>query len=317
MPDTFGGPAEPAVVYEAPGLVAVHKPPRMHSAPGLEGGDLCAWVFERYPEAALVRAPGGPPPARRRDREGGLLHRLDYETSGLVLFARDDRSFAFLLDQQARGLLLKEYLARSFPGGAGGAEGSGGPDRPAGSRPARGTPLGIDAEAWARAREGRDPGGMAALARASRAAGAEPRVECAFRAYGPGAAAVACLGAGHGPSARAGVAYRADILGAAEGEGAVELALGLARGFRHQLRAQMAWIGLPMDGDPLYGGRAASRLFLHAARIAFADPETGLPIVIGPGGREPAGPASGAAGAIGGFLSLLSGGNSVRLEAHG
>jgi 23S rRNA pseudouridine1911/1915/1917 synthase len=320
MPDPFGGPSEPELVHEAPGYLAVYKPPRMHSAPGAEGGDLCAWVFERYPEAALVRAPEGSRASRRGGREGGLLHRLDYETSGLVLFARDDRSFASLLSQQEEGRFLKEYLARSFPGGAG-ADSGGGPDAPAGSRPARGSPLGIDAEAWARGRASRDAPGLAALVDAARASGAEPRVECAFRSYGPGAAAVACLGSAPGPAAgpgpRAAVAYRADLLGAAAAGGAVELRLGLARGFRHQLRAQMAWIGLPMDGDPLYGGRPAGRLFLLASRIAFDDPATGAPLVVGPGGPESAGVASPGSGAMGAFASLLSGGNSVRLGLHG
>src|SRR5512136_2055601 len=41
MPDPFDGPGEPGIVYEGPGLAAVYKPPRMHSAPGAGSGDLC------------------------------------------------------------------------------------------------------------------------------------------------------------------------------------------------------------------------------------------------------------------------------------
>jgi 23S rRNA-/tRNA-specific pseudouridylate synthase len=293
MPDPFDGPGEPEVVYEDPGLAAVYKPRRMHSAPGAGGGGLCAWVFERYPEAAAVRAPAGRAATRRREPEGGLLHRLDFETSGLVVFARDDETFASLLAQQDEGLFLKEYLARSS---------SGVEDGPAGSRPPRGVPLGIDGVAWASARDRRDAEGMAALIRSSRAAGAEPRIECSFRAYGPGSAAVACLGAA------AGAAYRADLLDARASEGRIELTLGLARGFRHQLRAQLAWIGLPMDGDPLYGGVPADRLYLHAARVAFVHPRSGSPLVIGPGGPEPA-----SSGAMGAFASLHFRANSGRL----
>jgi len=312
--DPFEGPGEPRIVFEGPGLVAVHKPCRMHSAPGAEGGDLCAWVFERYPEAAAVRAGGGTSTSRRPTREGGLLHRLDYETSGLVLFARSDRAFASLLKQQDEGLFLKEYLARAAPGGA---------DGPAGSRPARGTPLGLDSEAWASARDDRDLERMAKLVRSSRACGLEARIECAFRSFGPGGAAVACLGRdfrGGGPAERDRVAYRADLIdarasaapcGLERADRAVDLTLGLAKGFRHQLRAQLAWIGLPIAGDPIYGGASAGRLFLHASRVAFADPETGTPVVLGPAGLAPAEDAMPA------FASLLLGGNSGRLSLHG
>lgn len=40
----------------------------------------------------------------------------------------------------------------------------------------------------------------------------------------------------------------------------------LKTGLRHQIRAQMAYLGYPLVGDELYGGTKASRLYLHAVQ---------------------------------------------------
>lgn len=265
----------PRIVYEDDRLVAIHKPPRMHCSPGLGPGDLCAWAFERFPELAAVRGES----AGRRQAEGGLLHRLDYETSGLVLFARDAEAFDCLLEQQAKGSFYKEYVALSSPSLL--AE-------PQGSSPIRGAPTGIDPAVWAAARlasgqREASPSVMAEALELSSASGEKRGVECAFRPFGPKGARVACLAeAGHGPI------YRSDILGcdlvvAAEEREVppLELLLGISRGFRHQIRAQLAWIGLPIDGDPLYGGAPDERLRLYAVRLSFSHPSSALPFSLG------------------------------------
>ena len=38
----------------------------------------------------------------------------------------------------------------------------------------------------------------------------------------------------------------------------------LGQGLRHQIRAQLAFLGFPLRGDVLYGGNEAQRLYLHA-----------------------------------------------------
>ncbi len=43
--------------------------------------------------------------------------------------------------------------------------------------------------------------------------------------------------------------------------------LDLVTGRRHQARVHLAWLGLPILGDLLYGGAPAERLYLHAARL--------------------------------------------------
>jgi 23S rRNA pseudouridine1911/1915/1917 synthase len=262
----------PRVVYEDDRLVAIHKPVRMHSAPGLGSGDLCAWAFARYPELAAARGES----AGRKQAEGGLLHRLDYETSGLVLFARDAEAYSSLIEQQARGVFRKEYIALSSPSLI--AE-------PQGSTPIRGTPSGAEPGAWAASRLAcaQREAGPSALAEELKAPAVQGRIsgiECAFRPFGPKGARVACLAEG-GKGAAA--IYRSDILGcdllggAKEGEGPeLELRLALSRGFRHQIRAQLAWVGLPIAGDLLYGGAPDERLRLYAIRLSFAHPTSAL-----------------------------------------
>ncbi|MEI6876763.1 MAG: hypothetical protein WCL50_16730, partial [Spirochaetota bacterium] len=58
----------------------------------------------------------------------------------------------------------------------------------------------------------------------------------------------------------------------------LDLELRLTRGFRHQIRVQLAWIRLPLEGDTLYGGRPDTRLRLLASSLVFPHPATGNPV---------------------------------------
>ena len=49
-------------------------------------------------------------------------------------------------------------------------------------------------------------------------------------------------------------------------------------GRTHQIRVHAAESGFPILGDTLYGGTASSRVFLHAAEIAFTHPATNQPV---------------------------------------
>jgi 23S rRNA pseudouridine1911/1915/1917 synthase len=92
------------VCYEDACLVAVDKPAGMPSHPLRPGelGTLASALLARYPEMAGIGYSA---------REPGLLHRLDIETSGLVLAARDRETFDRLREQLARGEIDKRYLA--------------------------------------------------------------------------------------------------------------------------------------------------------------------------------------------------------------
>lgn len=92
------------VLYEDDHLIVVDKPSGIPSKPLLpdEAGTLANAVVARYPEcAAIGRSPG----------DGGLLQRLDQDTSGAVLAARSKPIFDALMAEQGQGRIEKIYLA--------------------------------------------------------------------------------------------------------------------------------------------------------------------------------------------------------------
>ncbi len=97
-------PAAPlTVVLETDRVIVLEKPAGQPTAPLDPGetGALANALLARYPE---VRSCGFSP------REPGLCHRLDTDTSGLVLAARDPDAFAALTGALREGKLDKRYL---------------------------------------------------------------------------------------------------------------------------------------------------------------------------------------------------------------
>ncbi|HWP09048.1 MAG TPA: RluA family pseudouridine synthase [Polyangiaceae bacterium] len=92
------------VRLELGSVLVVHKPPGQPSAtlrPG-ERGTLVNALVARYPELAGIG---------HRLREPGLVHRLDTETSGLLVVARTEAAFGTLTRALRGGRLAKRYLA--------------------------------------------------------------------------------------------------------------------------------------------------------------------------------------------------------------
>jgi 23S rRNA pseudouridine1911/1915/1917 synthase len=94
--------AEPdySVAWEDEHLIVVDKPPGVvvHRAPGHRRGTLA--------QALARRGAGGGDPERP-----GIVHRLDRDTSGLLVVARSEPVHAALKAQLARRQLVREYLA--------------------------------------------------------------------------------------------------------------------------------------------------------------------------------------------------------------
>jgi len=93
-----------AVLLERADLVVIDKPagqPTAPLAPG-ESGTLAGALLARYPE---MRGIG------YREREPGIIHRLDTRTSGLVIAARSPVAFEVLRDALRAHRLDKRYLA--------------------------------------------------------------------------------------------------------------------------------------------------------------------------------------------------------------
>jgi 23S rRNA pseudouridine1911/1915/1917 synthase len=91
------------IIYEDDALLVVNKPAGMvvHPAYGHASGTLVNAVLAHCPQVADV---GGP------DR-AGVVHRLDKDTSGLILIAKDGVTRAALQRQFKRRQVAKTYLA--------------------------------------------------------------------------------------------------------------------------------------------------------------------------------------------------------------
>lgn len=92
------------VIYEDGDLLVVNKPAGLivHRAPGYPDGTLCDLLLERYPEMAGVGSEERP----------GVVHRLDRETSGVMVFARTQRAYLALRRAFERHSCVKKtYIA--------------------------------------------------------------------------------------------------------------------------------------------------------------------------------------------------------------
>lgn len=97
-------PAEVAfeVVYEDEALLVVDKPPGVvvHPGAGTGGGTLVAGLVHRYPELAGLA-----------DVRWGLVHRLDRDTSGVLIVARSEPVLRSLQDALRARRIARTYLA--------------------------------------------------------------------------------------------------------------------------------------------------------------------------------------------------------------
>jgi 23S rRNA pseudouridine1911/1915/1917 synthase len=204
-------PAPYAVAYEDEHLLIVDKPAGVvvHPARGHRTGTLA--------QALAGRGADGGEPWR-----AGIVHRLDRDTSGLLVVAKSDAVHRALKALLAERQLRREYLALV----------SGHPEARTGTIDA---PIG---------RHRRDR----VLISIDTDEPREARTHFELERLLPAAAL---------------------------------LRVTLETGRTHQIRVHMAAIGHPVCGDPQYGTAGEyglSRQFLHAARLAFTHPVTGLPV---------------------------------------
>jgi len=91
------------VLYEDDLIVVVNKPAGIlvHPGPKTRRGTLINGLLHRYPEVARVGVVFRP----------GIVHRLDGETSGVMVVARTNHARADLVDQFKSKLVQKEYRA--------------------------------------------------------------------------------------------------------------------------------------------------------------------------------------------------------------
>ncbi len=228
------------ILFEDADVLAVNKPAGMvaHPGAGNPGGTLA--------NAALAHSPGIA--AVGDAQRPGIVHRLDKETSGILLIAKTPAAHQALQAQFKARAVRKLYLAVCVGD----------------AQPPRGT---IDKPI------GRDPSHrqrMAVLA------GGRP----ALTRY---AVAEVFRGAGQAVEAAPGVAVVIEA-----GKAYSYVRAQPATGRTHQIRVHFASIGYPIAGDALYGATRqdplsqaiAPRHLLHAGELTFALPGTGRAITL-------------------------------------
>lgn len=249
--------SQPHIVHSDEAILVVDKPAGW-PAVSLKGGierTLAAWLIDQFPSQASIGA---------RPGEAGLVHRLDNDTSGLLVAARTEEVYRRLRQQFDEGTVEKEYaaLVLGHPPAAGVI------DLPIAHHPRKKKKM-VVCESKARAEEWK-----------ARPARTEYRVIERFAFPSPWPSPLppqelrrASRGEGGGRGGVAAIDYSL-------------LTVTITTGVRHQIRAHLASMGHPIAGDRLYQNpkmRAADALplarhFLHAVRIAFVHPERGTDV---------------------------------------
>ena len=106
------------ILLETAELVAVNKPAGIPSQPLRAGerGTIANGLVARFPECAAIgdghlsRASHGTKNVASL-RDGGLVHRLDVGTSGVLVAARTEAAYRALRDAFGKGEVAKTYLA--------------------------------------------------------------------------------------------------------------------------------------------------------------------------------------------------------------
>jgi len=203
------------IVFEDADLMVIQKPAGLvvHPAAGNWTGTLLNGLLAHHASAAtLPRA--------------GIVHRLDKDTSGLMLVGKSRQAVEALVRAIAAREVNRQYLALGHGQWQGPAE------------------KGVDQPI------GRDVNNRLRMAVVRHETGIGKAAQTTFRLLD--GSAQACL-----------------------------VACKLHTGRTHQIRVHMAWMGHPLVGDTLYGGRALwgmERQALHAARLNLRHPITGTPL---------------------------------------
>ncbi len=213
------------VVYEDDDIIVIDKPAGLvvHPAAGHWTGTLVNALIAHCGES--LSGVGG-------ERRPGIVHRLDKDTSGLMVVAKNDRAHQVLAAQFADHGRSGEPFERAYLAFVWGA-----PERPRGtiSRP-------IDRDPYARDRMAVREGGREAVTHWEVLGryGAVPRPTKAGRAKGP-----------------------------SEPVGSL-LICRLETGRTHQIRVHLAAVGHPLMGDGVYGAGWRSKVALLPPGAKFA-----------------------------------------------
>lgn len=226
------------IIHSCSDFVVAVKRAGVHSAP-LQAGEsssALSCVAKDFPQILNVKG--------KKGVEGGLIHRIDYDTAGLLLFACNQDFYHHIIACQEAGLFRKKYFAccrfiSQYPEILGGFPPS---------------PISQD----------------------NITPSAKFTVSSAFRPFGPGRKQVRPVTEASGKFSRKKASGKkgASEQGSPEKGGGkaqvgasvystnfiiekmedkeILVQASLSKGYRHQVRCHLAWCSLPVMGDPIY-----------------------------------------------------------------
>ena len=100
------------ILYEDADVLVINKPAGLiaHSDGRTEEPSVAEWVLEHYPALASVGEPWTSPQGQAVPRPG-IVHRLDRDTSGVMILAKTQEAYAFLKEQFQSRTTEKTYRA--------------------------------------------------------------------------------------------------------------------------------------------------------------------------------------------------------------
>lgn len=103
---------EVSIVYEDADVLVLNKPAGLivHSDGRTKESSVAAWVLAHYPALADVGEPWESPQGERVSRPG-IVHRLDRDTSGVMILAKTQEAYVFLKEQFQNRTTEKTYRA--------------------------------------------------------------------------------------------------------------------------------------------------------------------------------------------------------------
>jgi len=238
-------PAGVSILYEDDDLLVALKPPGLITAsPTPVREPTLLDILKDYARRTSPRAPRPRDDSGRQRPRFGVIHRLDREASGLLVFTRSDRAF-FALKEEFRAKRVHRHYIALVEGVVGEPDSTGTIQSFLKELPS-GRVVSISPEEYRGA---------------PFAPGRRPRTG---RDDDDGPAGAARLAVTH---------YR--VLAVAGDLSLLQVRLETGR--KHQIRVHLADRGHPIAGDRRYGAKSdpLRRLALHAAELGFTHPATG------------------------------------------
>ena len=177
----------------------------------------------------------------KKEVEGGLVHRLDTDTDGLLLIAMTQEFYDFIQDAQDKGLFIKTYSA-------------------------------ICTRLLKRDDDSYPPCPINVME-----TGKEYTVSSYFRHYGPSRKSVRPVTDQSPMIARKKAdktLYTTNIVIKDQDTKELHIECRITQGFRHQVRSHLAWLGFPVIGDTLYNPEKSDmEMQFSATGLSFPLPE--------------------------------------------